>query len=189
MAAWITNVLIASTFFPSFFVVSNCWKSCNALGSLEVWKSMLSRSIKERLFQAAIESILLCLAETLTLTNKIQKSLNGCYTRMLRSAFKISWRDKMTNLGLYDEQPRLWQKKIRDQRLKSRQGETVSKIVLQKPQHGHKKPGRSSTTYVDVLIWDTCLITEELETTMKDRSVRRAIIQVRLRSTQWVSVR
>ena len=38
-------------------------------------------NIKVRLSQATVESILLHGAETWT-TNKIQKSLDGCYTRM-----------------------------------------------------------------------------------------------------------
>ena len=81
------------------------WKSCSALS--KIWKSSLCRNIKERLFQATAESILLYGTETWTITNKIQKSLDGCYTRMLRAAFNVSWKDKMTNQELYSDLPLL----------------------------------------------------------------------------------
>ena len=56
-------------------------------------------------------------------------------------------------------------------------------LNLWTPQHGHKKLGRPPTTYVDVLVKDTGPTKEELETTTKDRSIWRAIIGVRPRST------
>ena len=49
-------------------------------------------------------------AETWTITGKIQKSLDGCYTRMLRAALNISWKDKITNHELYGELPLLSQR-------------------------------------------------------------------------------
>ena len=106
---------------------------------------------------------------------------------MLR-AFNVSWKDKMTNQGLYGDLP-LLSRKLKYQRLQFagnclRSQENIAAIlVLWTPQHGHKKPGRSQTTYVDVLSKDTGLTTEEPGTTVKDRSVWRAIIGVRPRST------
>ena len=47
------------------------------------------------------------LAESWIMTNKIQKQLDGCYTRMLSAAFNISWKDKKTNQELYGYLPYL----------------------------------------------------------------------------------
>ena len=154
----------------------------------KIWKSSLCRNIKVRLFNETVESVLLYGAETWTITNKIQKSLDGCYSRMLRAALNVSWKDKITNHELYGELPLLSQK-LKEQRLRfaghchRSQGEIGSTLVLWPPRHGHKKHGRPPTTYVDVLGKDTGPTTEELETTMRDRSAWRAIIGVRPRST------
>ena len=58
------------------------WKACNNLNN--IWRSNLTKNIKVKLFQATVESVLLNGSETWTVTNKIGKSLEGCYTRMLR---------------------------------------------------------------------------------------------------------
>ena len=91
------------------------WNSCNALD--KVWKSSLPRKIEERLFLANVESVFLCGAETWTITYNSKKSLDGCYTRMLWSAFNISWKDKITNQELYDDLPPL-SDKIKERRLR-----------------------------------------------------------------------
>ena len=59
------------------------WKALNGMAS--VWKSNLSRDIKLRFFTATVESVLLYGCECWTLKDKLQKSLDGCYTRMLRA--------------------------------------------------------------------------------------------------------
>ena len=73
------------------------WKSCNALS--KIWMSNLSRYIKIRLFQATVESVLVYGAETWNISSKIQKSLDGCYSMMLRggAAINVSLKEKMTN--------------------------------------------------------------------------------------------
>ena len=57
------------------------WKACNKL--TKIWKSNLPRSAKVKLFQATVESILLYGSETWTVTTKVRKMLDGCYTRLL----------------------------------------------------------------------------------------------------------
>ena len=56
------------------------------------------------------EQLLRASSETWTITNKIQKSLDGCYTRMLRAVYNVSWKDKMTIQQLYGNIPLLSQK-------------------------------------------------------------------------------
>ena len=50
-------------------------------------------------------AVLLYGAETWTLTTKMEKSLDGCYTRMLSMALNISWQDHMRNVDLYAGMP------------------------------------------------------------------------------------
>ena len=57
-----------------------------------IWKKGLRRGMKIRLFVATDESILLYGSDTWTLTESLKKQIDGCYTRMLRMAFKSSSR-------------------------------------------------------------------------------------------------
>ena len=72
------------------------WKACNKLTKI-LWKSILSRNLKIKLFHATVESVLLYGCETWTITTKIRKALDGCYTRMLPSALNVDWKTHMTN--------------------------------------------------------------------------------------------
>ena len=109
--------------------------------------------IKEHLFQATVESVLLYGAETWTITNKSKMSLDGCYARMLRSAFHISWKDEITNQELYGDLPPL-SDKIKERRHRFAghcyriQKEIVSDLVLWKPLPGYSRLGRPPTTYL-----------------------------------------
>ena len=75
------------------------WKDCNNLNN--IWRSNLTKNIKVKLFQATVESVLLYGPETWTVTNKIGKSLDDCYARMLRKALDVSWKYHITNKELY----------------------------------------------------------------------------------------
>ena len=81
------------------------WRACNKLG--KIWKSHMSRKLKERLFLSTVESVLLYGCEAWTLTRKLEKQLDGCYTRLLRTAFNIHWQEHVTNKELYGELPKV----------------------------------------------------------------------------------
>ena len=81
------------------------WKACNNLN--KIWKSNLSKNIKIKLFQATMESVLLYGSDTWTVTKKISKALDGCYTRMLRATLDISWKSHITNKELYGDLPKI----------------------------------------------------------------------------------
>ena len=81
------------------------WVACNKLR--KVWTSSLKRSIKVRLFIATVESVLLYNCDTWTLTKQMEKSLNGVYTRMLRVALNVSWKQHLTNEELYGDLPKI----------------------------------------------------------------------------------
>ena len=150
------------------------WTACHKLS--KIWKSNIKKKLKERLFLSTVESILLYGSETWTLTKKLQKRLDGCYTRMLRMAYDVSWKAKLTNIQLYDGLPAV-STKIASRRLKlaghcmRHPEEEASKLVLWEPKEGKRNVGRRAVSYIDILKQDTGLeTTEDLKTAMMDRS-------------------
>ena len=61
-----------------------------------IWKLDLTDKIKRSFFQAAIVSILLYGCTTWTLAKRLEKKLDGNYTRMLRAILNKSWRQHPT---------------------------------------------------------------------------------------------
>ena len=68
-------------------------KARTAIDRLSViWKSDQTDKIKRSFFQAAVVSILLYECTTWTLTKRMEKKIDGNYTRMLRAILNKSWR-------------------------------------------------------------------------------------------------
>ena len=61
-----------------------------------IWKSDLTDKMKRSFFQAAVVSILLYGCTTWTLTKRLERRLDGNYTRMLRAVLNKSWRQHPT---------------------------------------------------------------------------------------------
>ena len=61
--------------------------------------------MKRSFFQAAVVSILLYGCTTWTLTKRLEKKLDGNYTRMLRAILNMSWRQHPTRHELYGHMP------------------------------------------------------------------------------------
>ena len=108
--------------------------------------------MKVHLFIATVESVYLYGSEIRTLTLKTEKELNGSYTRMLRMALGVSWKDWIPTNILYADLPKLTDK-IRERRLKLdghryRHPELVAhKLTLWKPQQGTGSKGGRTHTY------------------------------------------
>ena len=69
-------------------------KARAALNKLDkIWKSDLNKDLKCKFFGAVVESVLLYGSTTWTLTKAQEMRLDGCYTRMLRAALNISWKE------------------------------------------------------------------------------------------------
>ena len=79
--------------------LTKAWTAINRLS--ENWKSDLTDKIKRSFFQAAIVSILLYGCTTWTLTKRLEKKLDGNYTKMLRAILKRSWRQHPTKQQQY----------------------------------------------------------------------------------------
>ena len=77
-------------------------KARTAIDKLSIiWKSHLTDKMKRSFFQAAVVSILLYGCTTWTLTKRLEKKLDGNYTRMLRAILIKSWRQHPTRHQLY----------------------------------------------------------------------------------------
>ena len=116
------------------------------------------------------------------LTKAMEEKRDGCYTKMLRMVFNVSWQDKLTNKELYGNLPPA-SSKVGFRRLKlaghcvRHPEEEASKLLLWQPMSECMNMGRSSVTYIDILKSDTSLESaEELRTPMLDRETwkRRA---------------
>ena len=70
-----------------------------------IWKSDLTDKIKRSSFQAVVVSILLYGCTTWTLTKRLEKKLDGIYTRMLRAILNKSWRQHPKKHQLYGHLP------------------------------------------------------------------------------------
>ena len=77
-------------------ILSNAWL---------YWKSDLTDKRKRSFFQEAVVSILLYGWTTWTLTKRIEKKLDGNYTRMLPAILNKSWRQHPTKRQLYGHLP------------------------------------------------------------------------------------
>ena len=70
--------------------LTKAWMAINRLSI--IWKSGLTDKMKRSFFQAAVVSILQYGCTTWTLTKRLEKKLDGNYTRMLRAILNKSWR-------------------------------------------------------------------------------------------------
>ena len=163
------------------------WRALNGMSS--VWNSNLPREIKLSFFYATVEAVLLYGSECWTLKPNLEKSLDGCYTRMLRAVLNISKSVHVTNEFLYEGIPRV-SGKIAARRMRlaghcRRHPELpASKLVLWEPTHGHRSRGRPALTYVDILKKDAgAQSTKELERCMENRDDWKQRWLARLRTT------
>jgi len=129
------------------------WKALNSMSS--VWKSHISHSVKRSFFQATVETVLLYGSETWTLTPTLERSLNGCYTRMLRAALN-KWWQHVPNSELYDNLPKVGDK-VAARRMGlvghcSRHPELpAGKVILWEPTHGYRRRRRQRGIFLDTL--------------------------------------
>ena len=83
--------------------LTKAWTAINRLSI--IWKSDLTDKMKRSFFQAAVRSIMLYGCTTWTLTKRLEKKLDGNYTRMLRAILNKSWRQHPTRHQLYGHLP------------------------------------------------------------------------------------
>ena len=161
------------------------WQALNKMGN--IWKSNMSRNTKIRLFRATVESVLLYGCEAWTMTPALEKALNGCYTRMLRTVLDLKWYQHVPNSELYRNMNKVGD--IVAARRMQLAGHCfrhkelpASDLILWAPVHGMRTRGRRRINYIDVLKRDTGVENEgELAMSMTNRDVWRVHVHARLR--------
>ena len=154
-------------------------------------KSDLTDKMKRSFFQAAVTSILLYGCTTWTLTKRLEKKLDGNYTRMLRAILNKSWQQHPTRHQLYGHLPPITKtNQVRRTRhaghcWRSRD-ELIRDVLLWIPTHGRAKAGRPARTYIQQLCEDTGCCPEDLPRAMNDREEwRERVRDIRAASTIW----
>ena len=144
-----------------------------------------------RLFQAAVTSILLYGCTTWTLTKRLEKKQDGNYTRMLRAILSKSWRQHPTRHQLYGHLPPIT-KTIQVRRTRHAghcwrsRDELIRDVLLWTPTHGRAKAGRPARTYIQQLCEDTGCCPEDLPRAINDREEwRERVRNIRATSTTW----
>ena len=110
-------------------------------------KSDLTDKMKRSFFQAAVVSILLYGCTAWTLTKRLEKKLDGNYTRMMQAILKKSWRQQPTKQQLYGHLPPIT-KTIQVRRTRHAghcwrsKDELISDVLLWTPTYGRAKRGQ-----------------------------------------------
>ena len=165
------------------------WTAINRLSV--IWKSELTDKMKRSFFQTAVVSIQLYGCTTRTLTKRMEKKLDGNYTRMLRAILNKSWSQHPTKQQLYDHLPPITKTiKVRRTRhagycWRSRD-DLISDVLLWTPSHGRAKPGRPARNNIQQLCVDTGCSPEDLPEAMKDREGwRERVRDIRADGKTW----
>ena len=153
--------------------MGKAWGAVNLLDS--IWKSNLPDTLKRNFFRATVESVLVYGSTAAwTLTAALESKIDGAYTRMLRAALNVSWKDHMTNAELYGKISPISQT-IRTQRMRfaghvwRNKDELASDVLLWEPTHGKQDPGRPKRTFIDQLADDTGCRPQELKNAMSNK--------------------
>ena len=138
-----------------------------------IGKSDLTDKMKHSFFPAAVVSILLYGCTTWTLTKRMEKKLDGNYTRMLRAILNKSWRQHPTRHQLYGHLSPIT-KTIQARRSRHAghcwrsKDELISDVLLWTPIYGRAKAGRQARTYIQQLSEDTGCGPEDLPQAMNE---------------------
>ena len=150
-----------------------------------------STKMKRSFFQAAVTSILLYGCTTWSLTKRLEKKLDGNYTRMLRAILNKSWRQHPTRHQLYGHLFPIT-KTIQVRRTRHAghcwrsTDELIRDVLLWTPTHSRAKVGRPARTYIQQLCEDTGCCPEDLPRAMNDREEwRERIRDIRATSATW----
>ena len=147
--------------------------------------------MKSGIFQAVVVSILLYGCTTWTLTKRLEKKLDGNYTRMLRAILNKSWKQHPTRHQLYGHQPPI-AKTIQVRRTRHAghyrrsRDELISDVLQWTPTYGRAKIKQPAQAYIQPLCEDTGCSLEDLPEAMNDRERwRERVRDIRAGGTTW----
>ena len=167
-------------------------KAWTAIDELSIiWKSDLTDKIKRSFFQALVVSILIYGCTTWTLTKRLEKKLDGNYTRILRAILNKSWRQHRTRHQLYGHLHPIT-KAIQVRRTRHAghcwrsRGELISDVLPRTPTYGRAKAERPARTYIQQLCEDTGCSPGDLPEAMNDREKWWEMVRdIRASGTTW----
>ena len=142
--------------------------------------------MKRSFFQAAVVSILLYGCTTWTLTKRLEKTLDGNYTRMLRPILNKSWQQHATRHQLYDHLPPITKTiQARWTRHAGHCWRSKDELIWNTA-YGQAKAGRPAQTYIQQLCEDTGCSPEDLPEAMNDREKwRERVRDICASGTTW----
>ena len=175
---------------------SNTWKhltvskpirSC----SIEIMLKTICLQIRGRNAISSKQRAYWYCCTTWTLTKRLEKRLDGNYTRMLRAILNKSWRQHLTRHQLYSHLPPITKTiKVRRTRhvghcWRSRD-ELITDVLLWTATYGRAKAGRPARTYIQQLCEDTGCSPGDMSEAMNDREKwRERVRDTRACGTTW----
>ena len=169
--------------------LTKAWTAIDRLSIIR--KSDLPDKMKCSFFQAAVVSILLYGCTTWTVTKRLEKKLDGNYTRMLRAILNKSWQQHLTRHQLYGRLPTitktiLVRRTIHAGHCWRSRDELISDVLLWTPTYGRANARRPAWIYIQQLCEDTVCSPEDLPEAMNDREKwRERVRYIRAGSTTW----
>ena len=131
---------------------------------VEITPCCLKHIFLRSFFQAVVVSILLYGCTTWTLTKRLEKKLDGNYTRMLRAILNKSWPQQPTRHQLYGQLPPIT-KTIQVRRTRHAEhcwrskDELIRDVLLWTSTYSQAKAGRPARNYIQQLCEDVTLKT------------------------------
>ena len=169
--------------------LTKAWTAIDRLSI--IWKSDLTDKMKRSFFQTTVVSILLYGCTIRTLTKRLEKKLNGYYTRMLWAILNKLWRQHPTRQQLYGHLPPIT-KTIQARRTwyaghcwRSKD-ELISDVLLWTPAYGQVKAERPARIYIQQLCEDTGCSPEDQPKAMNNREKwRERVRDICASGTTW----
>ena len=169
--------------------LTKAWTAIDRLSI--IWKSDLIDKMKRNFFQAVVVSIQLYGCTTWTLTKRLEKKLDGNYTRMLRAILNKSWWQHPTKHQQYGHLPPIT-KTIQVRRTRHAghcwrsRDELISDVLLWTHTYGRAKAGRPAQRYIQQLCEDTGCSPEDQPEAINDREKwRERARDIRASGTTW----
>ena len=128
---------------------------------------------------------------TWTQTKRLEKKLDGNYTRILRAILNKSWRQHPSKHQLYGHLPPITKTlQVRRTRYAGHgwrsRDELISDVLLSTLTYGQARAGQPARTYIQQLCEDTGCSPEDLPEAMNDREKwRERVRDIHASSTTW----
>ena len=173
-------------------IVTRLTKAWTAIDKLSIiWESDLTYKMKRSFFQAVVVYILMYGCTSWMLTKRLEKKLDGNYSRMLPAILNKSWKQHPMKYQLYGHLPPI-RKTIQVRRTRHAghcwrsRDVLISEVILWTTTYDRAKAGRPARTYIQQLCEDTGCSPEDLAEAMNNREKWWARVRyIRASGTAW----